>query len=80
MQDLTPRVARARDDADAVYCTEAVTFAGNSVIVPLTKYVAVVAILHRTDQSDNWLLRLGQPASVFDAACPIYLRTLSLRI
>ena len=73
-------------DADAVYCAEAVTFArdGNSVIVPLTKYVAVVAMLHGADQSDDWLLRLGplrgQSPSVFDTACPIYLRTLSLRI
>ena len=73
-------------DGDAVYCAEAVTFArdGNSVTVLSPKYFAVAAILHSADQSDDRLVRLGplrgQPASVFDAACPIYLRTLSLRI
>ena len=71
-------------DADAVYFGETVTFArkGNSVIVPLlsAKYITVATILRVADQSEGWLQRLGQPPSVFDAACPIYLRTLSLRI
>ncbi len=73
-------------DADAVYRADAVTFArdGSSAIVLSAKCVAVAAIVHGADQSDDKLLRLGplrgQSPSVFDAACPIYLRTLSLRI
>lgn len=73
-------------DADAVYGAEAVAIApdANSVIVPSVSYTAVAANLRVTDQSDDWLLRLsslrGQPPSVSDAAYPIYLRTLSLRI
>ena len=69
-------------DANAVYFTETVTIArdGNSVVVLSSKYVTVAAILRVAEPSDDWSLRLGQPASVFDTACPIYLRTLSLRI
>ena len=81
---LPPAIAPIGDhDADAVYFGEAVTFAhrdGNSVIVLSTKYIAVATILRVVAQSEGWLQRLGQPPSVFDAACPIYLRTLSLRI
>lgn len=73
-------------DATAVYGANTVAVArdGNSVIVLLANYVAVVAIPRVTDQSDDSLLRLsslrGQSLSVFDTACPILLRTLSLRI
>lgn len=73
-------------DSDAVYGVETVTVArdGNSVSVLSAKYVAVAVIFRVVDQSDDYLLRLGplrgQPESVFDTACPIYLRTLSLRI
>ena len=84
---LPPSIAPIGDhDADAVYGAAAVTFARdrNSQIVPLTKHVAAVAILQGADQSDDWLLRLGplrgQSPSVFDTACAIFLRTLSLRI
>ncbi len=80
--DLPPAIAPAGDhDADAVYCADAVTFArdGNTVIVLSAKDAAAIA-LRVADQSDDWLLRLGQPPSIFDAACPIFLRTLSLRI
>lgn len=72
-------------DSDAVYCTTPWTGTreAKSAGVVLAKYVAVIAVDHLADHSDR-LLRLGsvrgQPASVFDAACPIYLRTLSLRI
>ena len=73
-------------DADAVYCTGTVTLAqdGRTLAVVSATYFAASAILQVTHQNDDWLLRpgplRGQPASVFDAACPIYLRTLSLRI
>ena len=81
---LSPAIVPIGDhDADAVYFGEAVTIArhdGNSVIVLLTKYIAVAAILRVSDQSESSLRRLAHPPSVFDAACPIYLRTLSLRI
>ncbi|MDA1049356.1 MAG: hypothetical protein O3C40_02610 [Planctomycetota bacterium] len=71
-------------DASAVYRAETETFArdGNSVRV-LAENVAPSAILRVANRSDG-LLRLGPlrgpPASIFDGACPIYLRTLSLRI
>jgi len=73
-------------DIDAVYCGEAAAVArdGTSVIVLLAKYVAVVAIHCVTDHNNDSLLRLsslrGQSLSVFETACPIFLRTLSLRI
>lgn len=73
-------------DANAIYGTEAVAVAhdGNSKIVLLAKYVAVAAIPRVTAQSDDSMLRLsslhGHSLSVFDADCPIFLRTLSLRI
>ena len=84
---LPPAMAPIGDhDADAVYCAESVAVArdGNSVIVPSAKHFVAAAILDVAYQNDDWLLRLGslrgQPPSVLDAACPIYLRTLSLRI
>ncbi|MCH8045461.1 MAG: hypothetical protein IID44_17260 [Planctomycetes bacterium] len=73
-------------DADAVYGMETIILArnGRTVTVVSTTNFAASAILRVTHQSDDWLVRLGplrgQPPSVFDAACPIYLRTLSLRI
>jgi len=83
---VPPSIAPICDhDTDAVYCIEAVIFARNenSVIIS-AKYVVVDAILGVAHQNDDWLFRLGplrgQPASAFNAACPIYLRTLSLRI
>lgn len=73
-------------DANAIYCTETVALAQSGatpVIVPAT-CVWGVASLAVDAQSDDSLLRLGpirgKPASIFDTACPIYLRTLSLRI
>ena len=84
---VPPSIAPLGDhDADAVYCVEAATIARdeNSVIVLSAKYVAVAAVLYIAQQSDVSLLRVGlirgRPPSVFAAACPIYLRTLSLRI
>lgn len=83
-----PSAARPVGDheANAIYCAETVALAqrgATPVIVPAT-CVWGVASLAVDVQSDDSLLRLGpirgQPASVFDAACPIYLRTLSLRI
>jgi hypothetical protein len=73
-------------DANAIYCAEAVALArdrATSITFP-AKCVWGVSSLCVADRSDDRLLRLGpirgQPASVFDTACPIYLRTLSLRI
>lgn len=83
---ITPMVSPIFDhDTDAVYCTESVAFArGRHSVVVSAKYVEVPAVLEVVHQNDDRLRRvgplLGQPASVFDAACPIYLRTLSLRI
>jgi hypothetical protein len=68
-----------------VYYAESVAYArvGNPVIA-LAKCVDVLTILDVAHQDNDRLYRFGplrgQPASVFDAACPIYLRTLSLRI
>lgn len=73
-------------DADAVYCGEAVALAreGNQLIVPSAKDARVAAVLRVADRGDEELLRLGpsrgQPPSVFDTGCPLYLRVLSLRI
>ena len=72
-------------DSDAVYFSDMLNGTREATLatVVLAKYVATAAVGHLADHSDR-LLRLGsvrgQPASVFDAACPIYLRTLSLRI
>lgn len=72
-------------DSDAVYCGESVTIAriGNSVDVLPDNDVAGIGILHAAIQDDG-SRHIGplrcQPPSVLDAACPIYLRTLSLRI
>ena len=73
-------------DANAIYCSETVALArdGATLVVLPAKRASVVSGFYVAEQSDDRLLRLGpirgQPASVFDAACPIFLRTLSLRI
>jgi len=78
----------ADHDADAVYvCSaEIVTTARGGRIVSNHSTICFAArvnlqIAHR---NGNGLLRLGplhgQPESVFETACPIYLRVLSLRI
>jgi len=84
---LPPSVASLGDhDADAVYFAGAVTLVrdGVSPNVHPAKFIALVAMLGVADECNDKLLRLGpirgQPSSVFDAACPLYLRTLSLRI
>lgn len=85
--DLPPTVVPLGDhDANATYCAETVALARDRA-TPITfpaKCVWNVSGLCVADHIDNGLLRpgpiRGQPASVFDAACPIYLRTLSLRI
>ena len=72
-------------DTTAVYSSETVALArdANRAIV-FEKFVEMPAILRVVHQNDDRALHScpsrGQPASVFDAACPIYLRTLSLRI
>lgn len=84
---LPPAITPTGDhDADVVYGTETITLARNGSTVTLISTIdlAASAILRVTEQTDDGLLRAGplrgQPPSVFDAACPIYLRTLSLRI
>ena len=72
-------------DSDAVYCTELLTGAreGNSARIVSAKHVAGSNLGHLADHRDRLLRRgqlRGQPMSLFDAGCPIYLRTLSLRI
>jgi hypothetical protein len=69
-------------DADAVYSPEAATLAHfrQTVIIDLPLGLVSSAIVQTTHHDGNWLLLRGQPTSVFDTACPIYLRTLSLRI
>jgi len=73
-------------DADAIYCTATVSLAqgGRKVNAVLTTSYTASHLLQVVNQNENWLLRLGpssgQPPSVFDTACPLYLRTLSLRI
>ncbi len=72
-------------DSNAVYCGESTPFALR--IRPernfVEKDVTSSAILHVVSHSDR-LLDLGrrgsQPPSIVGLACPIYLRTLSLRI
>lgn len=70
-------------DSDAVYCAESVNLARVAESVLPAKNVTVSVIFHVAHQSEG-LPRLGrlpgQPPSLFVAACPIYLRTLSLRI
>ena len=72
-------------DSDATYGTEASIGIRdpNSSGVVSAKYVTLLAFDHHFEHSDR-LFRSGsvrgQPASVFEAARPIYLRTLSLRI
>jgi len=70
-------------DSDAVYCSESVTLARDAESVLSAKEVTVSVIFHVADQSEG-LPRLGplrrQPPSLIVAACPIYLRTLSLLI
>jgi hypothetical protein len=72
-------------DSDALYCGESVTLArnGNSVTVLAEKDVSTAVLLRVSNLGDG-LLRLGplrgQPPAVFEAACPIYLRTLSMRL
>ena len=85
---LPTTVTPSRDhDANAVYLPEAVTLArsGNPLSVVPAKLIAQTGIFGTAIiQSNDRPLRLGlirgQPASVFDAACPIYLRARSLRI
>jgi hypothetical protein len=73
-------------DADAVYFAATVTLArgGTTPIIVPAKLIALAAILGVAEQSNDRLPHLGpirgQPSSDFDTACPIYLRTLSLRI
>lgn len=72
-------------DSGTVYDTEASIGIRdpNSAGVESAKCATLMAFHQLSDHSDR---RLGsgsvrdQPASVFDADCPIYLRTLSLRI
>ena len=72
-------------DADAVYCGQSTQCPRNSDSLRIRVEVDSVAfaILDVVSQGDR-LLRPGpqiiQPSSLFDEACPIYLRTLSLRI
>lgn len=72
-------------DSDAVYCTSSVPVArnGNSVNVLSAKDVVLAPIFHVASQGNRSFCAgpiRGQPPSVFETACPIYLRTLSLRI
>ena len=73
-------------DADAVYRAESIAVArsGRRVTVVPATFVGVSGIHRVAHRNDDSLLRfgpsLGRPASVFDAALPIYLRTLSLLI
>lgn len=73
-------------DADAMYFAGAVTLARGAItpsIVP-AKFIVLAAVLGVAERSSDRLLRLGpicgQPRPDSDTACPIYLRTLSLRI
>jgi len=72
-------------DADAVYCGQSTLFPRSlgSLRPFVEKDSVAFAILDVMHQKDR-LLRAGplnsQLSSVFDEACPIYLRTLSLRI
>ena len=70
-------------DSDAVYCAESMTLARDARSVLSAKEVTVSVIFHVAEQTEG-LPRLGpsrgQPPSLFVSACPIYLRTLSLRI
>ena len=81
----TTRAPNGDHDADAVYYAETVIFAraGYSTSDFLAKNVALAAIFQMASQG-NEALRVGpicgQLPSIFEAACPIYLRTLSLRI
>ncbi len=84
---LPPAIVPLADhDVDAMYFAGAVTLARGAAtpsVVP-AKFIALAAILDVAESSNDTLLRLGpirgQLPSVLDAACPIYLRTLSLRI
>ncbi len=72
-------------DSDAVYCGQTTLFPRNleSPSILVAKCSVAFAVLDVVSQRDR-LLRPGprssQPSSLFDEACPIYLRTLSLRI
>lgn len=72
-------------DSDAVYCGQSTLFPRNldSPSILVAKCSAAFAVLDVVSQGDR-LLRPGplssQLSSLFDEACPIYLRTLSLRI
>ncbi len=80
---LPPAIAPVGDhDADAVYCADVAALAcgGNSAIVLSAKHVAAAVVLRVAEPSDDRLLRLGQPLSIFDVDGPTYLRTRSLRI
>ena len=75
----------ADHETDVVYVAESVTIARDSTAVNLSvNYVAVPIMLGIGHHDDSRLLGFGpipgQLSSVFDAACPVYLRTLSLRI
>lgn len=69
-------------DADAVYISNEVprSRVGSPTIVPPSKWVAGVFHLDRAAQNNDRLLCLDQPLSALDAGCPIFLRTLSLRL
>ncbi|HUG67135.1 MAG TPA: hypothetical protein VMM76_05265 [Pirellulaceae bacterium] len=72
-------------DSDAVYCGEQTTIActGNLSNILPDKHVAEFAnfqVVPQHDDSRHLAPSRIQPPSVFAAACPIYLRTLSLRI
>jgi hypothetical protein len=71
-------------NADALYFAQTVTLARDcdASSILLAKH-NVVATTHQTADSGDWRLRLRPlrySASEFDADCPIYLRTHSLRI
>lgn len=72
-------------DSDAVYCGESVTIVrdGEPVRISSTSDFATVPIVEVASHCD-WLLRAGSlhgpPTSEFGTACPLYLRTLSLRL
>ena len=72
-------------DTTAVYFSKALDFARDTAsVIVFEKFGDVPAILAVAHQNDDralhYCLGRGQPASFFDAACPIYLRTHSLRI
>jgi hypothetical protein len=72
-------------DTTAVYFSKALDFARDTTsVIVFEKFgdvPAILAIAHQNDdRARHYCPGRGQQASFFDAACPIYLRTLSLRI